>query len=538
MFGDKKEIIFGQEAKQQIQQGVNLLADAVSITLGPKGRNVILERIFNEQRVTKDGVSVAREIFFKDSLKNIGAQIIKAAANKTADTAGDGTTTSVVLSRHIINEAFKNIVAGMNSIEIKDGIEIASIYVKEELENLSIPVEDDNIYDVASISANNDYKIGEIIKDAIIETGKDGKILIEDSETGETYLKKKRGSVLEHGYISPYFVTTSEKIELKNPYILVTDHEISEVKDILGILKECEGKSLIIIANEIEKDALHFLIEITRNSATKVIGVRSPSVAVMRTLYLEDIAALTGATFITKTQGHKVERASIKHLGKCEKAIIEKDSTVLIKCKGNLEKIEQRKKLLKDKIKSSPGKLKGRHEKRYASLFGGIATLFVGASTEIEQKEKKDRIDDAICAVTAAIKDGILPGGGTALLKAAYLAKKKMKFKNFTTSEIIGMNIIFEACEQPFRQILKNAGYPSEKYIDKVRRNQKNGYNVRGSIFHVKDMIDYGIIDPTMVVKEALRNAVSVSTMLLITDAVIYSTEISDPIIDIDENEK
>jgi chaperonin GroEL len=528
MFGEVKEVKFKDSVHDKLKEGVNTLSNAVRLTLGPKGRNVVLGRHFNPPHVTKDGVSVAREIFLEDEIENIAAQIIKQAAARTAEDAGDGTTTSTILSAEIFNRGLKAIKSDSNPIDIKRGIDKTVKQVVEQLKKQSIEIGTDynKIKDIATISANNDEEIGILIADAIKLIGRDGKILTEvNEENPDTYIKHTSGSFIEHGWISQQFINneSEHKKEFENCLILVTDHKIdafTQVKPYIEYAHE-RNRPLLIIAEELEGEALIWITTNVIAGKLKCAVVRPPSVAGMRTFALQDLAISTGATYFSKER-HDLSKGNASHLGTAKKVIVDRKSTIIVEGNGDKKKIQERINSIKTTIEASPKGIKDRHKERLAKTFTGIVNMYIGANTEVEKKEKRDRIDDALCATQAAIEEGIVPGGGIAYLSAINKIKG-IKYEN--SDEALGGKIVLDSCIEPFKQILFNAGKSPDIILGNVMNGSKYfGYNARTEEYE-DDMIKAGIIDPTKVTRVALENAASAATMLLITDCVIYKKE-------------
>ncbi|MFN3840847.1 MAG: chaperonin GroEL [Cyclobacteriaceae bacterium] len=518
-----KEITFETSARDRLKKGVDKLADAVKVTLGPKGRNVILDKKFGAPTVTKDGVSVAKEIELKDPIENMGAQLVKEVASKTADAAGDGTTTATVLAQAIFNHGIKNVAAGANPMDLKRGIDKAVAVVVENLKKQSKKIKDSSeIQQVATISSNNDETIGKMIADAMDKVGKDGVITVEEAKGTETEVKTVEGMQFDRGYLSPYFVTNTEKMEaeLDNPYILIYDKKISSMKELLPILEATAqtGKPLVIIAEEVEGEALATLVVNKIRGALRVAAVKAPGFGDRRKAMLEDIAILTGGQVISEERGYKLENATLDYLGRAEKVNIDKDNTTIVNGAGKKSEIQGRIAQIKAQIETTTSDYdKEKLQERLAKLSGGVAILYVGAATEVEMKEKKDRVDDALHATRAAVQEGIIPGGGVAYLRAVD-ALKDVDTDN--DDQETGVNIVRLALEAPLRIIAENAGQEGSVIVNKVRDGKKDfGFNARENKF--EDFFNAGIIDPTKVARLALENASSIAGLLLTTEAVV-----------------
>tara|TARA_R110001592_G_scaffold72390_3_gene221123 strand:+ start:3393 stop:5030 length:1638 start_codon:yes stop_codon:yes gene_type:complete len=519
-----KEIKFNLEARDGLKRGVDQLANAVKVTLGPKGRNVIIERSFGAPNVTKDGVSVAKEIELEDRVENIGAQMVKEVASKTADIAGDGTTTATVLAQAIFNQGLKNVAAGAAPMDLKRGMDKAVKAVVENLHAQSQVVGDssDKIEQVASISANNDSTIGALIAEAMKKVKKEGVITVEEAKGTETYVDVVEGMQFDRGYLSPYFVTDSEKMiaELESPLILIYDKKISSMKELLPVLEPAaqSGRPLLIIAEDVESEALATLVVNKIRGSLKIAAVKAPGFGDRRKAMLEDLAVLTGGTVISEERGFKLENATMDMLGTCEKVSIDKDNTTIVNGAGSKDDITSRVNQIKAQIESTTSDYdKEKLQERLAKLAGGVAVLYVGAASEVEMKEKKDRVDDALAATRAAIEEGIVPGGGVALVRAA-LVLEGMTGDN--EDETTGIRIIHRAIEEPLRQIAFNAGQEASVIVNKVKEGKADyGYNAKTESFG--NMFEQGIIDPTKVTRVALENASSVAGMLLTTEATI-----------------
>jgi chaperonin GroEL len=518
-----KEITFDTSARDRLKRGVDKLADAVKVTLGPKGRNVILDKKFGAPSVTKDGVSVAKEIELKDPIENMGAQLVKEVASKTADAAGDGTTTATVLAQSIFSHGIKNVAAGANPMDLKRGIDKAVHAVIESLKKQSKKIKDSSeIEQVASISSNNDETIGKMIADAMEKVGKDGVITVEEAKGTETEVKTVEGMQFDRGYLSPYFVTNTEKMEadLDSPYILIYDKKISSMKELLPVLEQTAqtGKPLLIIAEEVEGEALATLVVNKIRGALRVAAVKAPGFGDRRKAMLEDIAVLTGGKVITEELGFKLESATLDMLGRAEKVNVDKDNTTIVNGAGKKADIAGRVNQIKAQIETTTSDYdKEKLQERLAKLSGGVAILYIGASTEVEMKEKKDRVDDALHATRAAVQEGVIPGGGVAYVRAIE-ALKAIETEN--DDQETGVNIIRLALESPLRTIAENAGQEGSVIVNKVREGKKDyGFNARTNKF--EDFFAAGIIDPTKVARLALENAASIAGLLLTTEAVV-----------------
>ncbi|MDB5111211.1 MAG: groL [Mucilaginibacter sp.] len=519
-----KQVKYNVEARDALKRGVDILANAVKVTLGPKGRNVIIDKKFGSPIITKDGVTVAKEIELKDSLENMGAQMVKEVASKTADIAGDGTTTATVLAQAIVTAGIKNVAAGANPMDLKRGIDKAVAAVVANLKEQSQTVGEDNnkIKQVASISANNDEIIGSLIAEAMAKVGKDGVITVEEAKGTETEVKTVEGMQFDRGYLSPYFVTNADKMEaeLENPYILIYDKKISSMKELLPILEKQvqTGKPLVIIAEDLDGEALATLVVNKIRGSLKVAAVKAPGFGDRRKAMLEDIAILTGGTVISEERGFKLENADLTYLGTAEKIIIDKDNTTVINGSGQSEEIKARVNQIKSQIESTTSDYdREKLQERLAKLSGGVAVLYVGAATEVEMKEKKDRVDDALHATRAAVEEGIVAGGGVAFIRAV-AALTNLKGEN--EDENTGIQIIRRAIEEPLRQICENAGIEGSIVVQKVKEGKGDyGYNARTDKY--ENLIGAGVIDPTKVGRVALENAASIAAMLLTTECVL-----------------
>ena len=519
-----KQITFGGHSRAAILRGVNKLADTVKITLGPKGRNVVIEKKFGAPSITKDGVTVAKEIELEDPIENMGAQMVKEVASKTADIAGDGTTTATVLAQSIISEGLKNVAAGANPMDLKRGIEKAVQKVIEHLKGQSQTVGTDTskIEQVAAISANNDAEIGKLIAEAMGKVGKDGVITVEEAKGTETGIEVVEGMQFDRGYISPYFVTNSEKMEaeLDKPYILIYDKKVSAMKDILHILEKIaqQGAPLLIIAEDLEGEALATLVVNKLRGTLRVAAVKAPGFGDRRKEMLQDIAVLTKGVVISEEQGYKLENADLSYLGRAERVVVDKDNTTIVGGQGKKEDITARVNQIKAQIETTTSDYdKEKLQERLAKLSGGVAVLNVGAATEVEMKEKKDRVDDALHATRAAVEEGIVAGGGVAYIRAIE-ALNQLKVEN--EDEETGINIVKRALEEPLRQIVENAGIEGSIVVQKVKEGKTDyGFNARTEQY--ENLIGAGVIDPTKVTRIALENAASIAGMLLTTECVV-----------------
>jgi chaperonin GroEL len=519
-----KEIKFNVEARDSLKRGVDALANAVKVTLGPQGRNVVIEKSFGGPAITKDGVSVAREIELEDKIENLGAQMVKEVASKTADIAGDGTTTATVLAQAIINQGLKNVAAGANPMDLKRGIDKAVKMVVDNLKGQSKEVGDsiEKIEQVASISANNDPAIGALIAEAMAKVKKEGVITVEEAKGTETTVEIVEGMQFDRGYSSPYFVTNSEKMiaDLENPYILIYDKKVSSMKELLPVLEPVAqaGRPLLIIAEDVEGEALATLVVNKIRGSLKIAAVKAPGFGDRRKAMLEDIAILTGGTVISEERGFKLENANLDMLGRAEKVTIDKDNTTIVNGEGNKDDILARVNQIKAQIESTTSDYdREKLQERLAKLAGGVAVLYVGAASEVEMKEKKDRVDDALAATRAAIEEGIVPGGGVALVRATTALANA---KGDNDDESTGMAIVMRAIEEPLRQIVENAGLEGSVVVAKVKEGEGDfGFNAKTEKF--ENMLEAGIIDPTKVTRVAIENAASVAGMLLTTEATI-----------------
>ena len=527
-----KDILFNMEAREQLKKGVDELANAVKVTLGPKGRNVIIEKKFGAPHITKDGVTVAKEVELADPFMNTGAQLVKSVASKTGDDAGDGTTTATVLAQSIVNVGIKNVTAGANPMDLKRGIDKAVAKVVENIKEQAEAVgsDYDKIEQVATISANNDPEIGKLIADAMRRVSKDGVITIEEAKGTETSIGVVEGMQFDRGYLSPYFVTDTEKMEcvMDNPYILIYDKKISNLKDFLPILEPAiqTGRPLLVIAEDVDSEALTTLVVNRLRAQLKICAVKAPGFGDRRKEMLEDIAILTGGIVISEEKGLSLEQATIEMLGRCDKVTVSKDNTTIVNGVGSKEAIADRVAQIKAQIAATKSDYdKEKLQERLAKLAGGVAVLYVGAASEVEMKEKKDRVDDALCATRAAIEEGIVPGGGVAYIRAIDALEG---FKGDNADETTGIEIIKRAVEEPLRQIVSNAGKEGAVVVQKVREGQGDfGYNARTDVYeHMKAA---GVVDPAKVTRVALENAASIAGMFLTTECVIVEKKEEKP---------
>ena len=519
-----KEIKFNIKAREELKNGVDALADAVKVTLGPKGRNVIIERKFGAPHITKDGVTVAREIELEDPFQNMGAQLVKEVASKTGDQAGDGTTTATVLAQAIVNVGLKNVAAGANPMDLKRGIDKAVSKVVEGIKAQSREVDDDfgKIENVARISANNDEKIGKLIAEAMQKVTRDGVITVEEAKGTETSVGIVEGMEFDRGYISPYFVTNTEKMEceMDSPYILLYDKKISNLKDMLPILEQTaqSGRGLLIIAEDVDNEALATLVVNRLRGSLKICAVKAPGFGDRRKEMLEDIAILTGGTVISEVKGMQLANATINDLGTAEKITVNKDNTIIVNGAGSKEAIEARVNQIKAQMEATTSSYdKEKLQERLAKLAGGVAVLYIGAPSEVEMKEKKDRVDDALSATRAAIAEGIVPGGGVAYIRTLPMLEE---LKGDNDDENTGIQIIRRAIEEPMRQIVDNAGVEGAVIVQKVKEGKGDfGYNARTGEY--QNFFESGVIDPAKVTRVALENAASIAGMFLTTECVI-----------------
>jgi chaperonin GroEL len=517
-----KQIVYAENSRQAILRGVNQLADAVKVTLGPKGRNVVLEKKFGGPNITKDGVTVAKEIELKDPLENMGAQMVREVASKTSDIAGDGTTTATILAQAIFREGVKSVAAGANPMALKRGIDKAVEIAVAEVKKMAKPVSGDMIAQVGTISANSDHTIGETIAEAMKKVGKDGVITVEESKTMATELQTVEGMQFDRGYLSPYFVTDAERMEvvLEDPYILIHEKKISNMKDLLPLLEQIarSGRPLLIIAEEVEGEALATLVVNKLRGTLNACAVKAPGFGDRRKAMLEDIAILTGGKAIFEETGIKLEGVKLDDLGKAKRVTVDKDNTTIVDGAGSSKAIEGRIKQLRTQIDETTSDYdREKLQERLAKLAGGVAIIKVGAATETEMKEKKARVEDALHATRAAVEEGIVPGGGVALLRAAG-ALKDLKVDG---DEQIGVNIIRRACEEPIRQIVLNSGEEGAIVIGKIRENSNPNYGYNAQTDKYEDLVASGVIDPAKVTRSALQNAASIAGLMLTTEAMV-----------------
>jgi len=519
-----KIIEYNAEARTKLKSGVDKLANAVKVTLGPKGRNVILEKKFGAPTVTKDGVSVAKEIELEDAVENMGAQMVREVASKTSDVAGDGTTTATVLAQAIYREGLKNVTAGANPMDLRRGIDLAVTKVVSYLKSISKEVEGrSEIAQVGAISANNDKTIGDLIADAMEKVGKDGVITVEEAKGTDTSLDVVEGMQFDRGYLSPYFVTDAETMEavLENPFILIHDKKISAMKDLLPVLEKVaqQGRALLIISEDIEGEALATLVVNRLRGTLKIAAVKAPGFGDRRKAMLEDIAVLTNGTVISEERGFKLESATLQDLGSAKKVVIDKDNTTIVEGSGETDNIKKRINEIKVQIEKSTSDYdREKLQERLAKLSGGVAVLKIGASTEVEMKEKKARVEDALHATRAAVEEGIVPGGGVAFVRAI---ESIAKLKGENGDQTTGIQIIVKALEEPLRQIVNNAGLEGSVILSKVKEGKDDfGFNAATDVY--ENLVKAGVIDPTKVTRTALENAASVAALLLTTEAVVY----------------
>ena len=517
-----KQIVYGEESRQAILRGVNALADAVKVTLGPKGRNVVIDKKFGSPTITKDGVTVAKEIDLKNSLENMGAQMVREVASKTSDTAGDGTTTATVLAQAIYREGIKMVVAGANPMELKRGIEKAVEIIVEQLKKLSKPVSGHMIGQVGTISANSDDTIGKIIAEAMEKVGKDGVITVEEAKSMETSLDVVEGMQFDRGYLSPYFVTDPERMEsvLENPVILIHEKKISSMKDLLPLLEQVArgGRPLVIIAEDVDGEALATLVVNKLRGTLQVAAVKAPGFGDRRKAMLEDIAILSGGRAITEDLGIKLENIKIDDLGKAKKITIDKDNTTIVEGAGAQSAIEGRVKQLRAQVEDTTSDYdREKLQERLAKLVGGVAVIKVGAATETEMKEKKARVEDAMHATKAAVEEGIVPGGGVALLRCV----KGLDGLKLDHDQQVGVDIVRRAIEAPLRWIATNAGVEGSIVVQKVKESKDASYGYNAATDTYEDLVKAGVIDPTKVVRSALQNASSIAALLLTTEAMV-----------------
>ena len=527
-----KDIKFNTEARNLLKSGVDQLANAVKVTLGPKGRNVVIGRKFGAPQITKDGVSVAKEVELEDSLENAGAQLAKSVASKTGDDAGDGTTTATILAQAIVNEGLKNVAAGANPMDLKRGIDKAVNAVVDYIKDNAEVVGDnyDKIEQVATVSANNDPEIGKLLADAMRQVSKDGVITIEESKTRDTNIGVVEGMQFDRGYLSGYFVTDMDKMEcvMENPYILIYDKKISNIKDFLPILQPAaeSGRPLLVIAEDVDSEALTTLVVNRLRAGLKICAVKAPGFGDRRKAMLEDIAILTGGVVISEEKGLTLDKATLEELGTAKKVTVSKDNTTIVDGAGTKENIKERVAQLKNEIANTKSSYdKEKLQERLAKLAGGVAVLYVGANSEVEMKEKKDRVDDALCATRAAAEEGVVVGGGTTYIRAQ---KVLADLKGENADEQTGINIVCRAIEEPLRQIVANAGGEGAVVVDKVREGEGDyGYNARKDIY--EDLRAAGVIDPAKVARVALENAASIAGMFLTTECLIVDKPEKEP---------
>ena len=520
-----KQVIHGEESRGAILRGVNQLADAVKVTLGPKGRNVVIDKKFGSPTITKDGVTVAKEIELADSLENMGAQMVREVASKTSDVAGDGTTTATVLAQAIFKEGVRTVAAGANPMALKRGIDKAVAQVVEEIKNQAQPVSGDSIAQVGTVSANGDTKIGEIIAEAMDKVGKDGVITVEESKTMDTTLEVVDGMQFDRGYLSPYFVTDPDRMEavLDEPMILINEKKVSNMRDLLPILEQVAkmGRPLLIIAEDVEGEALATLVVNKLRGTLNVAAVKAPGFGDRRKAMLEDIATLTGGKVISEDLGIKLETITVDDLGKAKTITIDKDNTTIVDGAGDAAAVEGRVKTIRNQVEETSSDYdREKLQERLAKLVGGVAVIKVGAATETEMKEKKARVEDAMHATRAAVEEGIVPGGGVALVRAS------KALDDFTASETdsdeqVGVNIIKRALQEPLRQIVQNAGQEGAVIVGKIRDNDSNSYGFNAATEEFGDLVEQGVIDPAKVTRTALQNAASIAGLMLTTEAMI-----------------
>ena len=527
-----KEIKFDTDARELLKKGVDQLANAVKVTLGPKGRNVIIEKKFGAPQITKDGVTVAKEVELEDHFENTGAKLVKSVASKTGDDAGDGTTTATILTQSIVNVGLKNVTAGANPMDLKRGIDKAVAAVVEYIKDHAEQVGDnyDKIEQVATVSANNDPEIGKLIADAMRKVSKDGVITIEESKSRDTYTNVVEGMQFDRGYLSGYFVTDADKMEctMDNPYILLYDKKISNIKDFLPILQPAaeSGRPMLVIAEDVDSEALTTLVVNRLRGGLKICAVKAPGFGDRRKAMLEDIATLTGGVVISEEKGLKLEQATLDMLGSCEKVTVSKDNTTIVNGAGDKQAIADRVAMIKNEIANTTSSYdKEKLQERLAKMAGGVAVLYVGANSEVEMKEKKDRVDDALCATRAAVEEGVVAGGGTTYIRALDALKD---VKGANADEQTGINIVVRAIEEPLRQIVANAGGEGAVVVQKVREGEGDfGYNARTDVF--EDLRKAGVIDPAKVARVALENAASIAGMFLTTECLIVDKPEENP---------
>ena len=527
-----KEIVYNMEARDMLKKGVDQLANAVKVTLGPKGRNVVIEKKFGAPQITKDGVTVAKEVELEDHFENTGAQLVKSVASKTGDDAGDGTTTATILAQSIVSEGLKNVTAGANPMDLKRGIDKAVKAVVDYIASKAEKVDNnyDKIEQVATVSANNDPEIGKLLADAMRKVSKDGVITIEESKSRDTHIGVVEGMQFDRGYLSAYFITDSEKMEcvMENPYILLYDKKISNIKDFLPILQPAaeSGRPLLVIAEDVDSEALTTLVVNRLRAGLKICAVKAPGFGDRRKAMLEDIAVLTGGTVISEEKGLTLEQATLEMLGTCEKVTVDKDNTTIVNGAGQKQAIQDRVNQIKNEIQNTKSSYdKEKLQERLAKLAGGVAVLYVGANSEVEMKEKKDRVDDALCATRAAIEEGVVAGGGTTYIRAQESLKA---VKGDNADEQTGIKIVERAIEEPLRQIAVNGGAEGAVVVQKVREGKGDfGYNARTDQY--EDLREAGVIDPAKVARVALENAASIAGMFLTTECLIVDKPEKEP---------
>ena len=527
-----KEIVYNMEARDMLKKGVDQLANAVKVTLGPKGRNVVIEKKFGAPQITKDGVTVAKEVELEDHFENTGAQLVKSVASKTGDDAGDGTTTATILAQSIVSEGLKNVTAGANPMDLKRGIDKAVKAVVDYIASKAEKVDNnyDKIEQVATVSANNDPEIGKLLADAMRKVSKDGVITIEESKSRDTHIGVVEGMQFDRGYLSAYFITDSEKMEcvMENPYILLYDKKISNIKDFLPILQPAaeSGRPLLVIAEDVDSEALTTLVVNRLRAGLKICAVKAPGFGDRRKAMLEDIAVLTGGTVISEEKGLTLEQATLEMLGTCEKVTVDKDNTTIVNGAGQKQAIADRVNQIKNEIQNTKSSYdKEKLQERLAKLAGGVAVLYVGANSEVEMKEKKDRVDDALCATRAAIEEGVVAGGGTTYIRAQESLKA---VKGDNADEQTGIKIVERAIEEPLRQIAVNGGAEGAVVVQKVREGKGDfGYNARTDQY--EDLREAGVIDPAKVARVALENAASIAGMFLTTECLIVDKPEKEP---------
>ena len=519
-----KEVRFGEDARKKMVAGVNTLANAVKVTLGPKGRNVVLDKSFGAPVVTKDGVSVAREIELEDKFENMGAQMVREVSSKTADTAGDGTTTATVLAQAIVREGMKSVAAGMNPMDIKRGIDKAVAAAVEELRNISKPCEDDkSIAQVGTISANSDKEIGEIIAEAMRKVGKEGVITVEEGSGLENSLETVEGMQFDRGYLSPYFINNQESMaaELEDPFVLLCDKKISNIREMITVLEEVAkaGRPLLIIAEDVEGEALATLVINNMRGIVKVAAVKAPGFGDRRKAMLEDIAILTGGTVISEELGMSLEKATIEDLGIAKRVVVDKETTTIVDGNGDKATIEGRVAQIQQQIEEATSEYdKEKLQERVAKLAGGVAVIQVGAATEVEMKEKKARVEDALHATRAAVEEGIVPGGGVALVRAL---TRIADLKGDNDEQDAGIRVALRAMEEPLRQIVANAGEPADVVLNAVKEGKTDSFGYNAATGEYGDMVEMGILDPTKVTRSAIQNAASVASLIITTECMI-----------------